>query len=311
MARTHHFFAVVGLSLLGLGTGCVSSEKYAAQRMRADQTDAELSAAQGQVNTEAAKNQLSTSRMAQDRQMIDTLGAIKDNQSAQITELTRQLEESNGKYQLAMSNIGKAGSSPLPMQLVNELTNFAQQNPNVVEFDDKKGLVKFKSDVTFSAGSAVVKPEVKSVIDTFAGILNGPMASQYELMVVGHTDSTPVSNPATKRAGHLDNWYLSVHRAIAVSGELQSQGTSSRRIEVAGYADQRPVAPNDTDANKARNRRVEVFILPTTLSGTPAPIAPAPAPAATADPVKTRKPAPLNKDVPATVGTDKGPIFNK
>lgn len=311
MARTHHFFAVVGLSLLGLGTGCVSSEKYAAQRMRADQTDAELSAAQGQVNTEAAKNQLSTSRMAQDRQMIDTLGAIKDNQAAQITELTRQLEESNGKYQLAMSNIGKAGSSALPMQLVNELTNFAQQNPNVVEFDDKKGLVKFKSDVAFSAGSAVVKPEVKSVIDTFAGILNGPMASQYELLVVGHTDSTPVSNPATKRAGHLDNWYLSCHRAIAVSSELQSQGTSSRRIEVAGYADQRPVAPNDTDANKARNRRVEVFILPTTLSGSPAPVAPAPAPAATAEPAKLRKPAPLNKDVPATVETDKRPIFNK
>ncbi|MDB5294065.1 MAG: motB 1, partial [Phycisphaerales bacterium] len=149
----------------------------------------------------------------------------------------------------------------------------------------------------FSAGSAVVKPEAKQVIDKLAGILNGPAASQYELMVAGHTDNTPVSNPVTKKNGHLDNWYLSSHRAIAVSQELRSVGVQPNRLEVVGFADQKPVAPNGTDAEKARNRRVEVFILPTTVTGAAvapsAPTTPTPAPS---KPAVAPRPA-MNKDV--------------
>ena len=301
MARTHRFLArrslaVLGLSLVGLGTGCVSSEKYAAQRMRADQYDAELNAAQSQVNSATAQNQVFQQQMEKARSYQENQASLIVNQATQITELTRQLEEMNGRYQMAMQNIGKAGGTALPVQLVSELTTFAQQNPDVVEFDEKKGLVKFKSDVTFSAGSAIVKPEAKGVIDRLAGILNGPAASQYELMVAGHTDNTPVSNPATKKAGHLDNWYLSAHRAIAVSQELRSVGVQGNRLQVAGFADQKPVAPNDAPANMARNRRVEVFILPTTTGGS-APVQPSAPVAAAAAPKKQAAKPNLNKDV--------------
>ena len=318
MARTHRFLArrslaVLGLSLVGLGTGCVSSEKYAAQRMRADQYDAELNAAQSQVNSATAQNQVFQQQMEKARSYQENQASLIVNQASQITELTRQLEEMNGRYQMAMQNMGKIGGSALPVQLVSGLTTFAQQNPDVVEFDEKKGLVKFKSDVTFSAGSAVVKPEAKAVIDRLAGILNGPTASQYELMVAGHTDSTQVSNPATKKAGHHDNWYLSSHRAIEVSKELRSVGVQPNRLHVAGFADQKPVAANDTTGNMARNRRVEVFILPTTTGGS-APVQPAAAPVASG----TQKPAPskqgLNKDAgPAAqqVETDRRPILSK
>ncbi|QOV87419.1 OmpA/MotB family protein [Humisphaera borealis] len=310
MARMHHF-AVLGLSFLALGTGCVSSEKYQAQRMRAEQSDAQLSAAEANLMSANAKAELTQGQVEKLRQYHESQETLIRNQGSQITELTRQLEEMNGKYQLAMSNIGKAGTSSLPIQLVSELTTFAQQNPDVVEFDEAKGLVKFKSDVTFSAGSAVVKPEAKTVIDKLAAILNGPMASQHELLVCGHTDNVPVSNPVTKKNGHLDNWYLSAHRAIAVSQELRTVGVQSNRMMVAGYADQKPVAANDSDANKARNRRVEVFILPTTVSGTPAPIAPS-------APV-TMKPVPakpsLNKDITPIQGgradVDRGAAINK
>lgn len=295
MARMHHF-AVLGISFLALGTGCVSSEKYQAQRMRAEQSDSQLSAAEANLKSANAKAELTQGQVDKLRQYHESQETLIRNQGSQITELTRQLEEMNGKYQLAMSNIGKAGASPLPIQLVSELTTFAQQNPDVVEFDEAKGLVKFKSDVTFSAGSAVVKPEAKTVIDKLASILNGPMASQHELLVCGHTDDVPVSNPVTKKNGHHDNWYLSAHRAIAVSQELRTVGVHPRRMMVAGYADQKPVVAN-TDANsRARNRRVEVFILPTTVGSTPAPVSPS-------APVVI-KPAPgkpvMNKDVSPT-----------
>jgi chemotaxis protein MotB len=306
MARTKHLLVVAGLSLLGLGTGCVSSEKYNAQRMRADAAGEGLQQTEAEMKAEKARGEANSQQAQQFRQMLEAKEAINGNLTKENEDLKLQLADSRHRYESAVANLGKAGGSPLPIALVSELTTFAQQNPDVVEFDDKKGLVKFKSDVTFSAGSAVVKPETKSVIDKFAGILNGPTASQYELMVVGHTDSTPVSNPVTKKAGHLDNWYLSVHRAIAVSQVLHQQGTAAHRIEVAGCADQKPLAPNDTEANKGRNRRVEVFILPTQAGGTPAPTAPV-----AITPPAAKKPAPAAKVLDKNTGTTSAELDRK
>ena len=171
----------------------------------------------------------------------DNQAALLVNQAATIADLSRQLDDLNGRYKQALDQVGKAGAGPLPVALTNELQTFAAQNPDLVDFDEKLGIVKFKSDFTFDSGSAVVKETARQAISRLASILNGPVASQYDLMVVGHTDSQPVSNPATVKAGHLDNWYLSAHRAISVSKELQRQSVSSQRIEVAGFADQRPI----------------------------------------------------------------------
>jgi chemotaxis protein MotB len=123
-------------------------------------------------------------------------------------------------------------------------------------------------------------------------------------MVVGHTDNTPVQHQATIAAGHKDNWYLSAHRAISVGEELMHSGTSASRMEVAGFADQRPIASNSTAAGKQQNRRVEVLILPTTVRST------SPAVANTSTGPRRSSPRPeINKD--ATVETDRRPILNK
>ena len=315
MARRHRFLTSLGLSVLSAValTGCVSQEKYNAQKMRADQLAEQVSAAQAQVNAATAQNDVFKQQMERIRNSGDNQAALLVNQAATIADLSRQLDDLNARYKQALDNVGKAGAGPLPVALTNELQTFAAQNPDLVDFDEKLGIVKFKSDFTFDSGSAVVKDTAKQAIGRLASILNGPVASQYDLMVVGHTDSQPVSNPATVKAGHLDNWYLSAHRAIAVSQVLMSQGTVARRIEVAGCADQRPVAPNDSEANKGKNRRVEVFILPTTIGGSPAPTAPAApitqAPAPKKPGTTIRKP--LDKDTGAQAEIEKKPFLSK
>jgi chemotaxis protein MotB len=201
-----------------------------------------------------------------------------------------------------------AGAAALPPALTNELSAFAQQNPDLVDFDAAKGIVKFKSDVTFATGSAELRPQAKEAITRFAQILNSPTASGYELMVAGHTDNTSVVNPATIQAGHKNNWYLSAHRAISVGNELMSHNISSQRMAVTGYADQRPIASNASESGKEKNRRVEVLILPTQIKSTVA--------GGSAVPAAAKK-AGLNKDAPApsnpgsTVKTEQGPAFNK
>jgi chemotaxis protein MotB len=261
---------IAGLSVLSLAavalTGCVSTEQYNAMKLSRDEAVSQLGQAQQQASTSSAQNEVLKRQLEMIRNSMDQEHALGGSQSATITDLQRQLQDSEARYREAVAMAAKAGSTPLPAVLTNELTALAEQNPNLVDFDSARGLIKFKSDVTFSPGSDVVTDAAKPVIDRFAQILNGPVASQYDLMVVGHTDSQPVSNPNTIRAGNRDNWYLSAHRAITVSKELQKHNVSASRIEVAGYADQRPAAPNDTPENKAKNRRVEVLILPTTTS---------------------------------------------
>jgi len=271
MTRTSslpRFIRVSALSALALAAtalgGCVSTEQYNAMKLNRDEAVAQLNQAQQQASTATAQYDVVKHQLDAFRGSTDTKEALINNQTATIADLQHQLQDLNAQYQNAISVAGKAGSTPLPAPLTNELTILAEQNPGLVDFDSARGMIKFKSDVTFPAGSAEVTDTAKPVIDKVAQILNGPNASQFDLMVVGHTDSQPVSNPTTIKLGNRDNWYLSVHRAIGVSKELQLKNISPSRIEVAGYADQRPLVANDSEANKAKNRRVEVLILPTT-----------------------------------------------
>jgi len=240
------------------------------------------------------------------------MGAGKDGQNAMIVNLNNQLAEKdrmiddlNRRYADAMN---RTGPSALPQAVTNELQAFANQNSDIVDFDSARGIVKFKSDVTFAPGSAEVTPKAKEVIGRFSQILNSPAASGYELIVAGHTDNTNVVNPATIQAGHKNNWYLSAHRAIAVGNELTSHRVNPQRMGVTGYADQRPIASNASESGKAQNRRVEVLILPSTVRG-----GGSAAPASVSAPQKPR--TKFNKDaaVPSAAVEPKAqaPGFNK
>ena len=284
--------AVVGF----LAGGCVSQEKYTALKLDRDRYAEQLAAAQTEASSarseaDAYKNQLSN---------IGTSAGGKDamilNLTNQNNEMQRQLDALNQKYADAVSKVGSGVA--LPPALTNELSDFAKQNPDLVDFDPARGIVKFRSDVTFTPGSAELTSKAKDAISRFSQILNSPTANGYELMVAGHTDNTNVVNPATIAAGHKNNWYLSAHRAIAVGTELTRDRVNPQRLAVTGYADQRPIASNASESGKAQNRRVEVLILPTQVHSTGAvAAAPAPAPAPKAAPRST-----FNKDgaIPAS-----------
>jgi chemotaxis protein MotB len=290
MARKHLLsLAAFGMLMAG---GCVSQEKYTALKLDRDRYAEQLGQAQNEASAarseaDAYKNQLSS---------IGNTAGSKDAMVLNLTnenaELKRQMDEINRKYADAVNKVGTG--TALPPALTNELSAFAQQNPQLVDFDEKRGIVKFKSDLTFAPGSAELTPQAKQAIGRFAQILNSPSANGYELMVAGHTDNTNVVNQQTVAAGHKNNWYLSAHRAISVSSELTSQHIDPQRLAVTGYADQRPVASNASEAGKQQNRRVEVLILPTQVRSK-SPIA------ATVQPAATKKQAapaaaPKNKD---------------
>lgn len=258
MARIARF---IGISAVGLAlTGCVTQEKYNALKLDRDALAEQLAKAQGDANaarsaSDAYKAQLDNVN-GQGGNMMALVTSLRDQNSA----LQSQYDDINRKYMEALNR--PMGSSQLPAELTNTLQNFANQNPELVEFDAGRGIVKFKSDVTFASGDATVTPRAKDVLGKFAAILNSPSAAGYELLVAGHTDNMRVSNPNTIAKGHKDNWYLSAHRAISVAGELIGQNVGSQRIGVLGYGEQRPIASNASETGRSQNRRVEVLILP-------------------------------------------------
>jgi len=111
--------------------------------------------------------------------------------------------------------------------------------------------VTFKGDVTFDTNSTVLKPGLYAEIDRVAGVLT--RYPETLIRVEGHTDSVGAESY---------NMDLSVRRAYAVRDLLSQRGVSAARVEAIGFGESMPVATNDTEAGRQRNRRVEIKIAP-------------------------------------------------
>jgi chemotaxis protein MotB len=306
MPRLRH---LIGIGVIGLGlSGCVPAEQYAAVKMRAEQLAEQLGHSQTEISEANARADAAERQLSAVNNNGQTTSAMVANLENQNSELQKESDMWHQKYDdsVGLLKTASVGTNALPAPLTNELTAFAQQNPDLVEFDPVRGMVKFKSDVTFAVGDATVTPKAREVLSRFASILNSAGADGYELLVAGHTDNQPVTNPNTIHHGHFDNWYLSAHRAIAVGHELTADGVNSARMGVVGYADKRPIASNSTESGKQQNRRVEVLILPTTVQISSPGLAaaqPTHSHRAHKEPAAVPAAATLNKDAPAPAVT--------
>ncbi len=119
---------------------------------------------------------------------------------------------------------------------------------------DERGLVVSiaTDEVLFPTGSAEVQPAGREILEVMAPVL---ASFDNSIRVEGHTDTVPLN-----RNGYT-NWNLSADRALAVLDILLDQGLNPRRLSATGYGEYRPIAPNDTEEGRQRNRRVELVIV--------------------------------------------------
>ena len=114
-------------------------------------------------------------------------------------------------------------------------------------------IIRIREKGSFISGSAEMSAEYKDVMQEVKAVL-APKPGKIE--VQGHTDNIPI-----RTSRFRSNWDLSVARAVSVAMELMKGGeVPERRFEVTGFADTQPLAPNDSPANQARNRRVEILV---------------------------------------------------
>lgn len=112
---------------------------------------------------------------------------------------------------------------------------------------DNQLKVNVPSDFSFDVGRADIRPDMRPVLDQLAQGLDPAM----RLRIVGHTDST---------GSDAINDPLSVQRASSVRDYLAGRGVAASRVDVAGRGAREPVADNGTEAGRAMNRRVEIFL---------------------------------------------------
>ena len=114
---------------------------------------------------------------------------------------------------------------------------------------DNQLKLNIPNEISFDTNSAAVKPQMRQVLDPFADSLRGDMNTR--IQIVGHTDSTgsdSVNNP------------LSVERAQSVRDYLAARGVPPQRISTEGRGSYQPIADNNSESGRARNRRVEIYL---------------------------------------------------
>ncbi len=127
----------------------------------------------------------------------------------------------------------------------------------------KPGRIVMISSVGGQNGSPFVGPysASKFALEGYSQSLRRElMLYGIDVIVVGHTCTTPIAKPETRRE-HKTNWHLSVHRAISVMNLLGQEKVAMTRLGVMGYGEYRPIADNASDAGKAKNRRVEIYLV--------------------------------------------------
>ena len=114
---------------------------------------------------------------------------------------------------------------------------------------DNRLKLEIPADVSFDTGRSDIKSNFRPVLERFAQTLQDNPAST--VAIIGHTDST---------GGDNVNDPLSVDRAARTRDYLSMRGVSPNRVQIDGRGEREPIASNESDSGRARNRRVEIYV---------------------------------------------------
>jgi flagellar motor protein MotB len=129
------------------------------------------------------------------------------------------------------------------------------------------GRIGMQGSVLFKVGSAELSPEGQQIItDVTQPLKTYTETAGVSVMVSGFTDDKPLLGITSP---FKDNWELSTERALTVMRALVDAGFPRAKLFAAGFGENNPAVPNTSDANRARNRRVEIAPVPTLQAQTP------------------------------------------
>ena len=252
-------------------SSCVSQKKFTELEELQQNTKNLLDSATVKLNTcnedkEAALASLATLEeqnkflKANNQDLINNIGNLTtlSQKGAENLEMSLEsMKEKDIRIQRMQDAVTKKDSVTLALvtSLKGVLGNMSDED---IEINVEKGVVyvSISDKLLFRSGSYTVTSKAKEILGKVAKVVNDK--PELEFMVEGHTDNVPI-----KIEGIVDNWDLSVKRATAVVRILENDfDVAPARMTAAGRSYYIPVADNDTSANRAKNRRTRIIVLP-------------------------------------------------
>ena len=275
--------AIVSISVLAIATVVLGILLYSTSN-RLEKTHTELATTQDTLQkTETAKADL-------EKKLTDTESTLSETQKT-LSETRSELDQTKEILQNASEAARKIAAERNELQqdksalerekeslrgklneIESELQRIRVQSQRSIaaiqeRFKDTVGAVldeagrlklDVKGKILFQTGSAILSTEGKSLLDAISEeVLLNADYSDYAIRIEGHTDNTPIGGDA------LRNWNLSTERAIAAVKYLQEHANvSAERLAATGYAFYQPIDTAETPEAKAKNRRIEIILVP-------------------------------------------------
>ena len=176
--------------------------------------------------------------------------------NAEIRALNDEKEKALKEKERSIADLKKTYNN-----LVGEMSEEIRKGEITITQLKDKLTVNMVEKILFDSGSAEIKKNGRKVLDRVAEILK--KATDKQIRVEGHTDNVPIGPKIISR--FPTNWELSAARATTVARYLQDKGIDPDFLSACGYSEYRPVASNKTEEGQARNRRIEISLIPKEL----------------------------------------------
>ncbi len=269
--KATRILAVCAMAVAISLTSCVSKKKYQALQSQYDALSKDYAATQTSLNESRANGQTIDALLKEARATNADLRARYDalqgnlaqslQQNAQgnvnISKLVDEINASNKYIKELVS--AKTKSDSLNMVLTNNLTrSLSRDDLRDVDVKVLKGVVyiSLSDNMLFQTGSYEISPRAMDILSKIAKIIKD--YNSYDVLVEGNTDNVPIN-----RTNIRNNWDLSALRASSVVQVLQNRfGVDPSRLTAGGRGEYNPIADNNTDAGRQRNRRTEIIITP-------------------------------------------------
>ena len=168
--------------------------------------------------------------------------ATQNNQNSESDNPQQQSAEMSQELETLMESIKKALEREIEQGAI-EVENLGQQID-----------IRIREKGAFPEGSAFLQPKFRPLVRQIADLVKDIPGI---IRVSGHTDNQRIDSEL-----YRSNWDLSAQRAVSVAQEMEKvRGFEHQRLRVRGMADTEPLGPNDTEAQRSRNRRVEISIM--------------------------------------------------
>ncbi len=252
-------------------SSCVSQKKYAELEAKQKETQDLLNSATVKLNSCLEDKASATARLktledqnaflkANNQELINNMGNLTTLTTKGAENLEKSLESLQEK-DLTIRKLQDAITrrDSVNLALVQSLKGvLGNLNDEDIQISVEKGVVfvSISDKLLFSSGSYTVTAAAKEVLGKVAKVVNNK--PDFEFMVEGHTDNVPYQSGVL-----LDNWDLSVKRATSIVRILQNDfKVDPARMTAAGRSYYIPLMSNDTAANRAKNRRTRIVVLP-------------------------------------------------